>query len=150
MHSYLVVGGAHLAGLDIASSPGGHLVPHLAAVHEQTTAAPHILIGAWVLMGVGLLLVVVGELGRRGRLPRNSFVGIRLFSTMRDDLSWQRAHRAAGRLIILSGLPLLAVGAIGLAAPRSISPVLILGSVALMLVIIGVATWRAARATREP
>jgi uncharacterized membrane protein len=147
MYSYFLIG-ADVVGLDTAL-PGGHLVAHLALAHQQTTASAHSLIGAWALVGVGLLMAVVGELGRRSRLPRNGFVGIRLSSTMRNDLTWQRAHRAAGGLISLSGLPLVAAGAIGLVTSTSAFRILAFGAAAVMLVILGVATWRAASAARE-
>ena len=50
-------------------------------------------IAGLLLCVAGIALVVVGVLGRQGRLPRNMWVGLRSNTIMRTDQTWRVAHR---------------------------------------------------------
>lgn len=112
----------------------------------------HLLIGLVLLLG-GLIVSVAGWFGWKGRLPRNGMLGIRVPSTMRSDEAWKTAHVAAGLWIILSGVPMIAVGVMTLATAQT-DDVLTLGAAiaALVLVLIGgIVGVRAARSVaNEP
>ncbi|TQM82782.1 SdpI/YhfL family protein [Saccharothrix saharensis] len=57
----------------------------------------------------GLVVALVGYLGRTERLPRNRFVGLRTPATMRSEEAFRVANRAAGPPTIIGG----AVGVAG-------------------------------------
>ncbi len=60
-------------------------------------------VASLVLILVGLVIVIAGELGRRGLLRRNAYVGIRLPITLSSDEAWNAAHRAAGSWLVAGG-----------------------------------------------
>ncbi|HUR92920.1 MAG TPA: SdpI family protein [Gemmatimonadaceae bacterium] len=77
-------------------------------------------------MGVGVLLVVIGNI-----LPRtrpNWFVGIRTPWTLSSDRVWERTHRFGGHLFVAAGVVTVLVGVF---APALAIPVLIGCSVAV-------------------
>jgi uncharacterized membrane protein len=63
---------------------------------------------AYVFMGLGVFLVVVGNI--LGKLTWNYFVGIRTYWTMDDPKVWERTHRVAGPVFMLGGLALFGAG----------------------------------------
>lgn len=79
-----------------------------------------------VPIGVGVLLVVIGNIMPRTR--PNWFVGIRTPWTLSSDRVWERTHRFGGQLLVAAGaLTVLA----GIFAPELAMPVLIGCSVAV-------------------
>ncbi|MGJ9404836.1 SdpI family protein [Nesterenkonia aurantiaca] len=56
-----------------------------------------------VLITAGVLTTLLAFACRRGTLPLNAFVGIRIPSTTADAETWVRAHRAAWRWIAIAG-----------------------------------------------
>ncbi|MEX2110889.1 MAG: SdpI family protein [Gemmatimonadaceae bacterium] len=59
-------------------------------------------------VGVGILLVVIGNLLPRSR--PNWFVGIRTPWTLSSDRVWEKTHRVGGRLFVIGGLLIAAAG----------------------------------------
>jgi uncharacterized membrane protein len=60
-------------------------------------------------LGVGLLLIVIGNLLPRAR--PNWFVGIRTPWTLSSDRVWEKTHRFGGRLFVVAGF-LIAIAAL--------------------------------------
>ena len=58
-------------------------------------------------LAAALFLVMVGNL--LGKSERNFFIGIRLPWTIASDDNWSATHRLAGRLMVLTGVALLAL-----------------------------------------
>jgi hypothetical protein len=52
----------------------------------------------------GLVVVVLGRMAAKGRLPRNLFAGIRIPATMRSDEAWRAGHQAAVSTLTVAGL----------------------------------------------
>jgi len=100
--------------------------------------------------------LVVAEVGRRaaaGTLPRSSLVGIRIAATMRDDESWDVGHRAAGPLLLATGIVATAIalvaGAVATTAEDPAAAVVLLVGAG---VLVGGVLWAgrvAARAVRD-
>lgn len=91
-----------------------------------------------MLIGTGAMLIVIGAY-----LPRvrpNYMVGIRTPWTLTSDLSWRRTHRLGGRLFILGGGLLIAMGVVG-TGPTSLLAILI-GWVVLLVVIVFAYSYR--------
>lgn len=59
-------------------------------------------------VGVGILLVVIGNLLPRAR--PNWFVGIRTPWTLSSDRVWEKTHRVGGRLFVIGGILIAAAG----------------------------------------
>lgn len=96
--------------------------------------------GRWIPVGVGALLVVLGNI--LGKVRPNYFVGIRTPWTLSSARSWEKTHRAGGRLFVAVGIALATAAIIG--APRLLVGVMILGGGALLwLVYYSWAEWRA-------
>jgi len=74
---------------------------------------------AWLLVGVGILLVWMGRRATAGLLERNWIMGIRTKSTLASDEAWEAAHRAAGGVLSLSGLGPLILGPLLLLRPNN-------------------------------
>jgi hypothetical protein len=62
-----------------------------------------VLVVALLLMIVGVVLAVVGWLGRTERLPRNRFAGVRTPATLRGDEEFRVANKVAGLPIMVGG-----------------------------------------------
>jgi uncharacterized membrane protein len=85
-----------------------------------------------ILAGTGVVFLVIGNY-----LPKvrpNYLVGIRTPWTLTSDLSWTRTHRLGGRLFVLAGLGLIALGILG-AGPEVLLVALVGGLIALLIVI---------------
>lgn len=59
-------------------------------------------------VGVGILLVVIGNLLPRAR--PNWFVGIRTPWTLSSDRVWEKTHRVGGQLFVIGGILIVAAG----------------------------------------
>jgi uncharacterized membrane protein len=117
------------------------VVSLLGAVHVLSVA---VALGAVLDMsrlipiGVGLLFVVVGNY-----LPTvrpNYLVGIRTPWTLASDLSWVRTHRVGGRIFVIEGLALIALGLVG--AGAGVLAVAVVGVVAIAIVVVVVYSYR--------
>lgn len=94
-------------------------------------------IPAIALIVSGALVMLVGQLARHGRLPRNDLVGVRTARIMRSADSWSTAHRVAGPYLVVAGAGMLPAG-IAILVVRSDSAVAIaaLGGAAWLLVFV--------------
>ncbi len=100
---------------------------------------------------VGLLLLVPGVLGIFGALPKNDWVGIRMSVVMRDQQTWEVAHKAGGPWLVAAGAVALLTGlAILLARPDAgrTTKIETIGMVSAFL-IAGVGAWRGQAAARR-
>jgi uncharacterized membrane protein len=91
-----------------------------------------------ILIGIGVLFVVIGNY-----LPTvrpNYLMGIRTPWTLASDLSWVRTHRVGGRLFVVQGLVLIALGLAG--AGAEVLAVAIIGAVVIELVVVFVYSYR--------
>jgi uncharacterized membrane protein len=91
-----------------------------------------------ILIGAGVMFVVIGNY-----LPTvrpNYLMGIRTPWTLASDLSWVRTHRVGGRLFVIEGLALIALGLIG--AGAEVLAVAIIGSVVVELIVVVVYSYR--------
>jgi uncharacterized membrane protein len=89
-------------------------------------------------IGIGLLFVVIGNY-----LPTvrpNYLVGIRTPWTLASDVSWVRTHRVGGRIFVIEGLALIAVGLVGAGAETL--AVAIVGAVAVATIVVIVYSYR--------
>lgn len=91
-----------------------------------------------VLVVAGALLITIGLLGWRRRLPRNRFVGIRTAATLRSEQAFGAANRVAAPPILAAGGVCAAGGALALGASGSVLTVIVavtgIGAVGLLLV----------------
>ena len=89
-------------------------------------------------IGIGLLFVVIGNY-----LPTvrpNYLMGIRTPWTLASDLSWVRTHRVGGRIFVIEGLALIALGLVG--AGAEVLAVAIVGAVAIAIIVVVVYSYR--------
>jgi uncharacterized membrane protein len=71
----------------------------------------HRTVPSYLAVGVGLLLVVIGN--SLGKVRRNGVVGIRTPWTLADEEVWARTNRVGGWLIVLAGVVMAATGLCG-------------------------------------
>ncbi|MDQ0100394.1 putative membrane protein [Paenarthrobacter nicotinovorans] len=57
-----------------------------------------------ILGAMGALLIVMGSICIKGKLPMNSLVGIRLPATTVSEEAWVAGHKAAGPYVIVGGI----------------------------------------------
>ncbi len=63
------------------------------------------LVGGFVIGGVGILFMVIGNY--MPRMRSNWFMGIRTPWTLSSDSVWRKTHRLGGKLFVLAGLIML-------------------------------------------
>lgn len=62
----------------------------------------------WVPLSIGLLFVVIGNYF--GKIRSNYFVGIKVPWTLNNEEVWNKTHRLGGKMFILGGLMMMAMG----------------------------------------
>lgn len=112
-----------------------------------------VLVGALLILS-GAALTWVSWLGSQRRLPRNSWVGLRVPSTMADDEAWAVAHEsAAGPLGVAGGVCMLGglgVVTVGLDHVVGVSVLAVSGTATVVLALVAARVGvRAARGTRR-
>jgi len=113
------------------------LVLHAALLAQGAGYPVHI--ERWVPVGVGAMLIVLGNLLPRAR--PNWFVGVRTPWTLSSDRVWEKTHRLAGYVFVIAGAVVLVVGLLGIrVAPFLMGP--IIGIAALLLVVYSYVEWR--------
>lgn len=92
-----------------------------------------------LLITAGTALFSVGLLGRKGRLPRNRFAGVRTPATLRTDASFTVANRVAAPPVLAAGAVCGVAGALALGTGGVLLTVIVAvgGTGALTLVIAG-------------
>ena len=104
---------------------------------------------AALLIGGGALVAWIGVRARRGSLPRNALVGIRVPETLDDDDAWRVAHESGSGLLIASGLLPCVLGIALLARPsENVSVVLTSTGIIGMCVLVLLAGRRGVQAVR--
>lgn len=79
-----------------------------------------------MIAGLGLFLVVIGNYLPRTR--SNWFLGVRTPWTLSSDRVWRKTHRLAGRLFVLTGI---LIAAVGFLLPGYVVPVLLVGVIVM-------------------
>ena len=87
------------------------------------------------MMVGGVALIVLGVLGRTGKLTRQSIVGLRTKATLASDEAWNAAHEAAADWVVGAGAILTAGGVlVMLTDSETAGEVVALVATALMLI----------------
>ncbi len=94
-------------------------------------------LGRWLLLMVGLLLAVIGNMA--GKLRWNYTVGIRTPWTLANERVWDKTHRFGGIVLFIAGLALM--GAALLRVPNSMGPPLIVAACLISTVLCVVKSW---------
>ncbi len=92
---------------------------------------------------VGVILVVPGVLGIFGALPKNDWVGIRMNVVMRNEETWDAAHRAGGPWLVAAGVVAFITSFVVLFAhpgPGGVTTIEAVGMVSAFL-LAGVGAW---------
>jgi len=98
-------------------------------------------------VGVGLLLIVLGNLMPRAR--PNWFIGVRTPWTLSSDRVWEKTHRLAGYVLVIAGIVVALLGLSGARfAPFVMGPVI--GVAALFLVVYSYVEWRREGSVARP
>jgi hypothetical protein len=114
--------------------------------------------GYWSFIPIlaAVLIAVLGRQAAKGKLARNSFVGIRTPSTTKSDQAWLAGHRAALRTVPLFVFAAVALTAALFAAAlwASIKVVILLGFVSFgvvlaLLIWAAIVASKAAKATDD-
>ena len=93
-----------------------------------------ILAGITMMVG-GVALIVLGALGRTGKLTRQSIVGLRTKATLASDEAWKAAHEAGASWVVGAGAILAAGGVLViLTDSETTGDVVALIATALMLI----------------
>ncbi len=90
---------------------------------------------------VGLFIVVIGSV--IGKIQPTWFVGIRTPWTLSSRTSWEKTHRAAGKVVMVGGILLAAAGLSGSQA-TVIAASAVLGAGMLGVIVYSYLVWRAA------
>jgi uncharacterized membrane protein len=106
------------AGLDQTAEVYGMVLIGVAAMFLVSQGAvtmramdPAFDVIRWLFLAIGVLFVLLGNL--LGKLRHNFMFGIRTPWTLKDKRVWDRTHRFTGRLMVLAGVLLAAVAALG-------------------------------------
>lgn len=62
-------------------------------------------VGAWVMGGIGLLFVLLGNL--LGKIRQNYFVGIKVPWTLNNEEVWNKTHRVGGWCFVIAGIMMI-------------------------------------------
>jgi uncharacterized membrane protein len=123
----------------------------------SATFSPAARDGLGLVVGVaGVALVTVGVIGARGKLPRNSWVGLRTPATMASDAAFTAANRAAAvPVAIMGGAAVVGAALLVAGIARTVPQVVVtLGSVALTLLAMAIVAMvrgnRAAGSSSDP
>jgi hypothetical protein len=93
------------------------------------------IIAAIAMMVGGIALIVLGALGRTGKLTRQSIVGLRTKATLASDEAWTVAQEAAANWVVGAGAILAAGGVlVMLTDSETTGDVVALIATALMLI----------------
>jgi uncharacterized membrane protein len=92
-----------------------------------------------VPFGIGLLLIVIGNLLPRAR--PNWFIGIRTPWTLSSDRVWEKTHRFGGRVFVVGGL-LIAIAAVVMAHWAQVVLVTVITVSAASVLIYSYLEWR--------
>ncbi|WP_018298192.1 SdpI family protein [Corynebacterium lubricantis] len=65
------------------------------------------LIVAIVFLILAIALIVVGGMAAAGKLPGNSYIGLRVAEVRKNESTWIQAHKVAGPFWLLSGVVML-------------------------------------------
>ncbi|QUD86445.1 SdpI family protein [Phenylobacterium montanum] len=82
----------------------------------------HLDVTRLMIPGVGVLLAVLGNY--MGKVRQNEFMGVRTPWTLMDAEVWDRTQRFTGRLMLLGGLGLVAIGLIR-PDPKALTPLVL-------------------------
>lgn len=74
-------------------------------------------------VGLGLLFIVMGNY--MPRLPRNTFVGIRVPWTITSDIVWRKTHIVSGWLFVIGGALVCVLSLFGLPMPIVLLAILV-------------------------
>lgn len=77
------------------------------------------ILAASLPIAAGVLVTVVGLLAIRQRLPRNRFIGVRTWATLRDDTAFTVGNRVAGVPVAAAGAVGVLGGVLGLIMPTT-------------------------------
>ena len=98
----------------------------------------------------GIALIVLGALGRTGKLTRQSIVGLRTKATLASDEAWNVAQEAAANWVVGAGAILFAGGVfVVLTDSETTGGVVALGATALILIPLVIAFWRGQAAAQS-
>jgi uncharacterized membrane protein len=115
---------------------------------------------AWLREVVAMLVTVIAEVLaglvilwfavrlRRGRISRNSAVGVRTPSTMRSDAAFETANKAAAPLSGAGGAVMAVGGVLAVVMPRHLAGGFIFGGVGVSLLLILLGSAIGVRASR--
>ncbi|MGH8317812.1 MAG: SdpI family protein [Steroidobacteraceae bacterium] len=97
----------------------------------------HLAMSSDLAIGVGLLLVVLGN--SLGKVRQNGVVGIRTPWTLADEEVWARTHRVGGWLVVLAGMIMATAGFMGF---RMVPGLIAIGAAAVVSVGYSYIIWR--------
>jgi len=96
-----------------------------------TALGHHVPMNLLAFGGVGVLDLVIGNY--LGKVRSNFIFGVRTPWTLASELSWNKTHRLAGRMLVASGAAILFAAVLNLPGPILVSILLV--SVAAIVII---------------
>lgn len=76
----------------------------------------HALEGAWVMLAVGALLVILGNM--MPKFGANFFIGVRTPWALSDDVIWLKTQRLGAKLMVIAGAGAIFIALMGLTASK--------------------------------